>query len=401
MDNEKDRLYELAGKYLNNQISSGEYQELWLLLNEKAKTGSLDKALLELWQAAGEMPALIADHTWDAKLLNVKEKLESAQTTGKTIQLQQRNTKRYWWAAAAVIFVLLMSSVFVFNTKDTRPATAEEAGLLNRNYDQLPGGDKAILTLADGSQIILDSTGNGLVAKQGNTEVIKNKDGQLSYTYAGGETEEVPFNLLKTPRGGQYKLILPDGSKVWLNAASSLKYPVAFTGSERRVEITGEAYFEIAKDVNKPFRVQLNNMEVEVLGTHFNINAYDDEESVRTTLLEGKVKIKAADQQQLLAPGQQARLAPGGKLKISNDVNLEETVAWKDGNFQFENSDIKSVMRQLARWYDVEVTYKGNVTKHFIGGISRNVKLSQVLLMLQQTGEVRFVTGEKSITVMP
>lgn len=400
MFNDKDRLSELTGKYLHNQISPEEYKEFWLLLNERSETGTLDGALQEIWKSAAEMPPLVADETWAAKFQEAKDKLKAGSESGKLLDMQSRSVKRYWWAAAAIILVLLLSSVFFFNEQNEQPL-AEAKNQVNQQFDQLPGGDKAILTLADGRQIILDSAGNGLVARQGNTEIIKNQDGQLSYSFSGGNADTVPYNLLKTPRGGQYKLILPDGSKVWLNAASSLRYPVAFTGTERRVEITGEAYFEIAKDITKPFRVRLNQLEVEVLGTHFNINAYDDEESVRTTLLEGKVKITAAGQQQFLAPGQQGQLAAGGKLKISNDVNLEETVAWKDGNFQFENSDIKSVMRQLARWYDVDVTYKGNVTKHFIGGISRNVKLSQVLLMLQQTGEVRFITGEKSITVMP
>jgi ferric-dicitrate binding protein FerR (iron transport regulator) len=193
---------------------------------------------------------------------------------------------------------------------------------------------------------------------------------------------------------GNIKLLYP-------TAASSLKYPVVFSGKERRVEITGEAYFEIAKDATRPFKVQLNQMEVEVLGTHFNINSYTDEETVRTTLLEGRVKVTTASDNKFLQPGQQAQLKPSGNMKIVDDVNLEETVAWKDGNFQFENSDIKSVMRQLARWYDLEVSYQGNISKHFIGGISRNVKLSQVLSMLQQTGEVRFIIEGKKIIVMP
>lgn len=201
--------------------------------------------------------------------------------------------------------------------------------------------------------------------------------------------------------GGQYKLTLPDGSKVWLNAASSLKYPVVFIGNERKVEITGEAYFEIAKDESKPFKVLLNNMEIQVLGTHFNVNGYTDEEMIKTTLLEGKVKVLASGQTKYLLPGQQAQLKSSGNIAVTNEVNLEETVAWKDGNFQFENSDIKAVMRQLARWYDVDVSYKGNINKHFIGSISRNVKLSQVLSMLQQTGEIKFKIEGKNLIVMP
>jgi ferric-dicitrate binding protein FerR (iron transport regulator) len=240
-----------------------------------------------------------------------------------------------------------------------------------------------------------------VLAQQGNTSVIKKNDGQLEYNSLDGKTGEVAYNILKTPMGGQYKITLPDGSKVWLNAASSLKYPVVFVGAERRVEITGEAYFEIAKDLNKPFKVQLNNMEVEVLGTHFNVNGYSDEEAIKTTLLEGKVKVLAAKEFKFLVPGQQAQLKSSGNISVTNDVSLEETVAWKDGNFQFENSDIKTVMRQLARWYEVDISYKGNINKHFIGSISRDVKLSQVLTMLQQTGEVKFKIEGKNLIVMP
>lgn len=247
----------------------------------------------------------------------------------------------------------------------------------------------------------MDSAGNGVLAQQGSTNIIKKNDGQLEYSGETGASTEMAYNLLQTPRGGQYKITLPDGSKVWINAASSLKYPVAFVGNERKVEISGEAYFEIVKDATKPFKVQLNNMEVEVLGTHFNVNGYEDEESVKTTLLEGKVKVQAASGVKFLNPGQQAQIKSSGNIAVTSDINLEEIVAWKDGNFQFENADIKAVMRQLARWYDVDVTYKGNINQHFVGSISRNVNLSQVLSMLQQTGAAKFKIDGKQLIVMP
>jgi transmembrane sensor len=258
-----------------------------------------------------------------------------------------------------------------------------------------------MLTLADGSQIMLDSAANGVLAQQGNTNIVKQQDGQLSYNSKGIPEAAIAYNTLTTPPGGQYKLTLPDGSKVWLNAASSIKYPTAFIGNTRQVETTGEVYFEIAKDASKPFKVLQNEMEVEVLGTHFNINGYIDEAVFRTTLLEGSIKITTPKGNDILKPGQQAQVQKTGVVKIINDADLEETMAWKDGNFYFENSDIYTVMRQIARWYDVDVTYKGTVSKHFLGTISRNVNLSQVLSMLQQTGEVKFKIEGRKVIVMP
>jgi ferric-dicitrate binding protein FerR (iron transport regulator) len=400
MTDNKENLSVLINKYLDNRLTSAEYAELWRLLNEQPDEAGLNEELQKLWQSAKAEAPLIAAADWDQKIQEAKQKLAASVQTEQQPSISR--FQRYRWVAAAAVLLLLVSSVFVLINRTEKNSTiAKKTAPQLKQDDRLPGGDRAILTLADGSSIVLDSAGNGMLAQQGTTEIIKKEDGQLLYNSSGTATDAVAYNLLQTPRGGQYKITLPDGSKVWLNAASSLKYPVVFSGKERRVEITGEAYFEIAKDATRPFKVQLNQMEVEVLGTHFNINSYTDEETVRTTLLEGRVKVTTASDNKFLQPGQQAQLKPSGNMKIVDDVNLEETVAWKDGNFQFENSDIKSVMRQLARWYDVEVSYQGNISKHFIGGISRNVKLSQVLSMLQQTGEVRFIIEGKKIIVMP
>jgi transmembrane sensor len=401
MNNNKEKFSDLIHKYLDNRLTAAEYVELWRLLNEQPDETALNEELQKLWQSSKSEAPLIAAVDWDQKIQQAKQKLAASIPTIAEPQPVINRFSRYRWAAAAAILLLIVSSVFVFiNRNETNTPVAKNTQP-QQQHDRLPGGDRAVLTLADGSSIVLDSAGNGMLAQQGTTKIIKKEDGQLFYNSSDNATDAVAYNLLQTPRGGQYKITLPDGSKVWLNAASSLKYPVVFSGKERKVEITGEAYFEIAKDAARPFKVQLNQMEVEVLGTHFNINSYTDEETVRTTLLEGRVKVITASEKKFLQPGQQAQLKSSGNMKIVNDVNLEETVAWKDGNFQFENSDIKSVMRQLARWYDVEVSYQGNISKHFIGGISRNVKLSQVLSMLQQTGEVRFIIEGKKIIVMP
>lgn len=400
MQNDKEILSGLIQKYLDNQITSDEYQELWRLLKEYPNEEPLDKPLQQLWQSARTESPLIEASRWDNKMQLGIEKLAEHSEPAKAKVYSIRSSKRYWWIAAAVFFLFVSSSVLFFTFRNKGEAYTSKAASAT-SHDRLPGSDRAVLTLSDGRTIVLDSAGNGMLARQGKTSVIKQNDGQLVYRSATDQSSEMVYNLLKTPRGGQYNITLPDGSRVWLNAASSLRYPVAFSEKERRVEITGEAYFEVAKDPSKPFRVTLNNMEVEVLGTHFNINGYTDEEDIRTTLLEGKVKVNVADQTKYLSPGQQAQINTTGKISVVNDVNLDETVAWKDGNFQFENSDIKSVMRQLARWYDVEVSYKGNIDKHFIGNISRDVKLSQVLSMLQQTGEIKFSVEGNKLFVMP
>ena len=283
-------------------------------------------------------------------------------------------------AAAAIIIVMLGVGGYLIFNKSEDKQTAEKGNDQKLKKDVLPGGNRAVLTLSDGSIIILDSSSNGTLAQQGNTKIIKLDDGQLAYNSGSTNQGEVLYNTISTPRGGQYQLTLPDGSKVWLNAASSLRFPAAFTGKERNVELTGEGYFEVAKNAKMPFRVKVNEMMVEVLGTHFNINAYNDEKIIRTTLLEGSVKINASNTTVTLKPDQQAFLADNASSFMVTQVNTADVVAWKNGFFSVHDADIKTVMRQLARWYDVEVTYQGeNNSYSFTGKIDRNLTLQQVL----------------------
>jgi ferric-dicitrate binding protein FerR (iron transport regulator) len=244
--------------------------------------------------------------------------------------------------------------------------------------------------------------------------VIKLKNGQLSYQTAASDklqaASPVTYNTLSTPRGGQYQLTLPDGSKVWLNAASSIHYPTAFTGKERSVEITGEAYFEVAKDPYKPFRVVSlaaagnSPLEIKVLGTHFNVNAYEDEASISTSLLEGKLSINGS---RPLAAGEQAVIVRGPSgaakaIRIVNVPDIEGSIAWKEGLFNFNQENISSIMRQLSRWYDVEVAFEGPLPKdQFTAIISRNNNISQVLKMLEATNRIHFKIDRKKITTMP
>lgn len=399
MTNSNQRLNNLFNKYLNNQLTKDEYNLFWQLMNEAESELLLDDELKTLWSSTKLEEALISDDEWKEKILLGLSTINSQnQPKAQGILAKLKN---YRLTAAAVLLFVFGSVVFIYYKKENNTVAKNTTIKALPQQDVAPGGDKAVLTLADGSTIILDSAGNGILANQSGTKVIKKEDGQLLYSNGEDEATEMAYNLLTTPRGGKYKITLPDGSKVWLNAASSLKYPIAFTGKERKVEITGEAYFEIAKDVSKPFKVNFNSMEVEVLGTHFNIKAYTDEEIIKTTLLEGKVKVTNGNEVKQLVPGQQAQVKSLSNIKIVNDVDLEETVAWKDGNFQFENTSLQDVMRQLSRWYDVEITYRGTIHKNFIGSISRDVKLSQVLSMLQQTSKLKFMIEGKNIIVYP
>lgn len=290
-----------------------------------------------------------------------------------------------WLAAASIIIIFSLLGLYMFNgfkSKTNNQAVVNKK--INSVQDVAPGGTKAILQLADGSSIVLDSTNNGNIANQGQTKIIK-IDGQLAYNSAG-TNKEILYNTITTPRGGQYQLILADGSKVWLNAASSLHFPTNFTGKERKVTLTGEGYFEVAKNADMPFKVDVAGKgEVEVLGTHFNVNAYEDEDVMKATLLEGSVKVINGNKAVLIEPGQQATINEVSNLiTINKSVNLEEVVAWKNGLFQFDDTNIKEVMWQIGRWYDLDIVFKGNVPdKRITGKIYRNVNVSNVLKLME------------------
>jgi len=322
--------------------------------------------------------------------------------------------RRYrWWAAAAGIILFLgVGAYFYFNQKPGSEVAKTPAAKKMKN-DVAPGGNKAILTLANGSNITLDSAANGELAQQGNSVINKTKDGELKYEpaipgkpgEAGKPQLAIVYNTLATPRGGQYQLVLPDGSRVWLNAASSIRYPTAFTGNERKVEITGEAYFEVApvrlrSGQKMPFIVQEGGMSVQVLGTHFNVNGYEDEDAVRTTLLEGSVKVSKDDVYVLLKPGEQTSLSHSSNLSQPIPVQTDEVMAWKNGQFAFRDATIESIMRQAARWYDVDVVYDATITKHFIANIPRSVPLSELLKVLELTDQVHFKVQGRKITVI-
>lgn len=276
------------------------------------------------------------------------------------------------------------------------------------HQDIAPGGNKAVLVLANGSNVILDSAHNGLLGTSGQSHFVKVKNGQLAYRdqhtnmvrEEGKVQREIQYNTLSTPRGGQYQITLSDGTKVWLNSASSLRFPVAFDGRERVVKLTGEAYFEVIEDKDHSFRVLTPNMEVVDLGTHFNISAYPDEPEIKTTLLEGSVAVRKNGKEVTLKPGQQSIVTNQmkGGIEVEN-VNTEESVAWKNGYFSFHNTNIYEIMRRISRWYDVNVHLDDSLHVYLNGEISRNVNVSKVFEMLELTGELDFDIEGKKIFV--
>jgi ferric-dicitrate binding protein FerR (iron transport regulator) len=323
----------------------------------------------------------------------------------------QQPRRKWVYAAAALLLLFISAGVYRLVTAnssaDDKVLAHESAGSVVT--DLAPGGNKAVLQLADGSAIILDSAANGTLSQQGNIKIEKLDNGLLAYTMAGKQITERDaafYNTISTPRGGQYQVTLSDGTKVWLNAASSIRFPVFFTGNERKVEITGEAYFEVARNAGRPFKVKTTLSEVEVLGTHFNVNAYEDEAAVKTTLLEGMVKVILPAKEgklsaRFLQPGQQSGVTKDGQISVLNNADTEEVMAWKNGRFQFRSADIKSIFRQISRWYDVDVIYKGNVNLHFTGQLKRDEYVSKVFEKLALTGEVHFKIEGKKIIVSP
>ncbi|MCW3094369.1 MAG: anti-sigma factor, partial [Ferruginibacter sp.] len=354
-------------------------------------------------------------NTWDKS--NPPEQLTHQQSASilsaifssnvpKVIPLQKNRVGGNWyWTVAAVLLITLSATAWLLFPHSTRDqdvvAVASHAAGKNKN-DVSPGTQGAMLTLADGSVIVLDSAGDGRLANQGNTRILKSGGAVQYIAEAGANNNMLSYNTIATPRCRQFQLVLEDGTKVWLNAESSIRFPAAFDKNERHVDITGEVYFEVAKNASRPFTVSVKGMQVQVLGTHFNINAYNDEPAINTTLLEGSVKVTNHQNVKMLVPGQQAKLEDDGALRVIKDVNTSEIIAWKNDWFSFHDTDIKSLMRQISRWYDVAVELPQNLDGvSFNGKISQKSNLSDVLTMLELTDEVSFSIEGKKVIVRP
>jgi len=370
-------------KYLNNQCSPQEVKELlaWFSAEDESVLRALITASLEEMDVEDKDE----DNKWspvtDRLFANIKAQIKSEK--GKVVPILKRP-----WVQIAAAVLLVVGGFAVFNLiKKTNP-NQDVVNIDIPKQDADSGSNKAILTLADGSSIVLETAANGTVTQQGNSKIVKPANGQLAYNLLNEKTTEVLFNSIATPRGGQYQLIFSDGSKAWLNAASSLRFPVAFIGNERKVELTGEAYFEVAKNASMPFKVEIAGKgEVEVLGTHFNVSAYREEATANTTLLEGSVRVigLATGDSHIINPGEQAQVDSKGQISVNKNADTKQAIAWKNGTFNFSNVDLAVALRQLSRWYDVDIKFEGSVPqRHFTGEIHRDLKLQQVLKLLEE-----------------
>ena len=323
-------------------------------------------------------------------------------------QLQFQTTKaktgvrRILPYAAAAAVLLVLCSVIAYWLLDSGKPLPDDGQLTAQPFtDVAPGGQKAALTLAGGTTILLDSTHTGLLARQGNTRIMQLNNGRIAYKGEGTGEHTVLYNTLTTPRGGKYQLTLPDKSKVWLNAASAITFPTRFTDSTRKVKVAGEVYFEVAPDPSRPFEVIAGGMNILVLGTNFDVMAYPEDDKIKTTLLQGAVKIAAADTSLLLRPGQQLQMAQDGTLALLSDVNTDHVMAWKKGLFYFDRDDIHSVMNQLTRWYDIDIEMHGNIQNHFSGTLPQHVNVSEIFRTLEETGGIHFRIEDHKIIVSP
>jgi ferric-dicitrate binding protein FerR (iron transport regulator) len=393
----------LVEKYLQDDLTPAELNLFLRLVKDPSNLQILREIVTEKLENR-EYGGLSDDSAIDLMFGQMLARAEEDETEDN-VPTPPPRIKRHFpiWrvAAAAAILLVLGTSYFLLYKRPGMHPIAQKTPLPVLKTDVAPGGNKALLTLSDGSTISLEDANNGTLAQQGNARVVKLSNGELVYRASGKAAREVLYNTVSTPRGGQFRLTLPDGTQVWLNASSSITYPTAFIGRDRKVEMKGEAYFEVARRPDQPFKVQVKGMEVYEIGTHFSINAYEDESEARTTLLEGAVKITKGASSLLLRPGQQASCGPEDLVRLVKDADVDEAVAWKEGLFSFDGADLPSIMRQLARWYDLDVNYEGGVPKrHFTGKVFRNLPLSEVLKVLELS-HVHFRIEGKRLTVTP
>lgn len=379
MSQDPTRITYLLQRYTDKTCTKEELEELFAFISAAENDATLHHFMEE------EFHRFRAD-----------EPLPEVDTESVYANIIQTKTRRIFTfprVAAAAAFIILATTLWWTQTQTSKTTTTPPQIIQQKEI--LPGSNKAVLTLADGSTVTLDSAGNQVISR-GDTK-ISQQNGQLLYT-AGKVAEG--YNKLSTPRGGQFRVVLPDGTKVWLNSASSLRYPTAFTGKERIVELEGQGYFEVAQNAAQPFSVKANNMEVKVLGTHFDIMAYADEVTVNTTLLQGAVQVKEGNETRLLKPGQQAILK--SHIFTVQEADVKKVLAWKNGLFVFNNMALPAILREVARWYDVEIVYEtAPSTELYGGGIARSLNLSNVLTLLEGNGFNHFKVEGRKVIVLP
>jgi transmembrane sensor len=343
----------------------------------------------------------LSDIPWTNEMGDYESKKEKLFSTlnNRIVESESRKTRIWYWSAAASILFILLAGLF--SDEILNKNKIDKVAIVQSTIQ--PGRNKAILITSDGKQTYLEDSQDSLISVQSQMRVLRDKSNRL--IYQKGESinpdQKIEFNTLVTPRGGQYELVLSDGTKVWMNADSRLKYPVSFIGKERVVELSGEAYFEVKKMSGMPFRVVSDKKTIEVLGTHFNVHAYP-EDLYRTTLLEGSVRLKyGSGLPTLLTPGEQATLNANQEFHVTR-VSTKDAIAWKNGIFLFKNEPLRSVMRQISRWYDIEYVFQGNLDQKRLGGtVSRYTDIKDLLKTIELTESIHFKIDGRRITVMP
>lgn len=405
MKSQKD-LHSLFIKYLNRECTTAEIKYLLSKFDNTENEAELRDAIKQYFEQehAGEPgdEAVVQNSLNEVHATLIRK----IRATPKAEAL----VYSFFWlrAAAAVLLLGVFTAVIYTSLQHSNLQQQAQRMAKIQAPDVEPGGEKAILTFGNGHRIVLNDAKKGVIAQHGSVAVIKTKEGQLvnsnvNATIGKDDNTKPVYYTITTPRGGEYQVVLPDGSKVWLNAASSLTYPAEFTGAERVVALAGEGYFEVAKNAAMPFKVTSGGQTVKVLGTHFNINAYTDEHAMKTTLLEGSIQITYQQAKAMIKPGEQAQImmGSGSGINVINDPDAEDAIAWKEGYLDFNHADIQTVMRQISRWYDVTVRYQGAITsKQYGGAIQKNLKLSQVLKILENN-HLHFMLTGKEVTVMP
>ena len=388
-------------KYFDNSISKEELELLLQKLSGNEDMHGFSEVLKTHWESASLNSQGLASGSWDEKFHAMMEEAKQAVPVIAISKAKKIKTIYRFAAAASIAALLLSAGYFIFFARGSKKETHTEIGKSSTNDIAAPVGSKTTLKLSNGTIVILDSLENGRIAQQGNVNVQKINSGQLAYTTLKEEPAEIVYNTLSTAKGGQTRIVLADGTKVWLNASSSLRFPVAFSGGKREVELMGEGYFEVAKNPAMPFYVKSKDLQVRVLGTHFDVMAYEDEKVIKTTLLEGSVKIIRNKSVKVLKPGQEASIQKSGDaISVSSDIDTDDAIAWKNGFFQFNRLDMKGIMRQVSRWYDVEVQFAPdvNTSRTFSAVVSRSSNLSAVMKIMEQAN-IHFKIKGKIITI--
>jgi transmembrane sensor len=389
----EERLHQLFEGWLHNQLSAREQAE-WMELLVDPKLESVRQQIIENYY--DQLPLQYSMEPEVAEALFRSILRES--TPPKRVSIWSDGWRRYI-AAAAIIGIVALTGILWWARRNVVSDSTVAANVYKN--DVKPGGNHAVLTLANGAHIMLDSAGKGNLVSQGGAQLIKVDSGNLAYKAMASDHNAISYNTLATPAGGQYQVTLSDGTRVWLNALSSIRFPTTFKGGPRSVDLTGEAYFEVAKDKMRPFHVNANGVDVQVLGTEFNVNAYADEPGIKTTLVRGAVRLAKANATLLLKPGEEGQTLGTSGLVLDKDVNIDRTLAWKNGKFSFEGADIRTIMRQIGRWYNVEVRYQGDPGNYlFDGQIGRDLNLSEVLTGLSKSN-VHFKIDGNVLTVLP